>query len=833
MRAAWHREKSASVARILDIDGHTPQRLDTSWLLASTPADAYASPDALPCDLDWIAAEVPGTVASALREAGLWQASSPAPLNDQDHWYRTRVPLDHKGTLRFHGLATLASVWLNRREVLSSYSMFAAHDVPVQVTGGDEIFICFHSLTKALEKPAAPGRWRPRMIAPSSLRHVRTTALGHMPGWCPNIDTIGPWRAIELLPADHAKISADVVARAEGSTGILEVRLRGVGNVGSARMACAGHEAPCSLKEDGSLHARLELPDVALWWPHTHGQPALHDVMLIADGRRINLGRTGFRSIGLDTGQDGNGFGLVVNGEKIFSRGAVWASADLVRMPNAREDLRPWLERARDAGMNMLRVAGTTIYEADAFYELCNELGLLVWQDFMFANFDYPASDPAFMKAVESEARQFLSRTQTSPCLAVLCGGSEVYQQAAMLGLPQRKYINPVFETLLKESSNSLRPDVPYVVNSPSGGPLPFSVNAGVAHYFGVGGYKRPLEDSRRANVRFASECLAFANVPAHVTSPTGEQPLTSASDPRWKQRIPRDAGSPWDFEDIRDHYMEGLFVVHAAQLRYADPDRYLELGRATQAHVMEHVFTEWLRPASPTQGGLVLMLQDFQAGAGWGLMSSCGEPKSPWYALRRLFTPLRVTITDEGLNGLDLHLANETAQSRTLQLRLCALRNGRTPVLNAKSDVDLAPRETRTINAFQIIGSFFDISYSYRFQPPQHDTTVATLIDKDSGEVLSEAFHFPSGLSAMTEAFMKVQVESRDGAWWLLLEAERAARFVHIVDENFRPEDDWFHISPLRSRRVRLIPRTDNPVRPRGQVLAINLTSQISYEAP
>lgn len=821
------------MARIIDIDGRIPQQIADVWTLATTPAGAITSPDAIPSGLEWIAAEVPGTVAAARASAGLWQASSPQPLNDKDHWYRTRLQAEGPVTLRFHGLATVASVWIKGRQVLHSRSMFSAHDVPVEISSGDELVICFHSLAKELEAPAPAGRWRPRMIAPSSLRHVRTTALGHISGWCPDIHTVGPWRAIELLTDDDARITADVSAQAEGSTGILDVAIRGAGHMGSAHVACAGHESPCEIGADGSLRARLEIPDVALWWPHTHGSPALHDVTLVAGGRRINLGRTGFRSIRIDTGVDGNGFGLIINGAPIFGRGAVWANANLSRMPVAREELRPWLERAREAGMNMLRIPGTTIYEADAFYELCDELGLLVWQDFMFANFDYPASDSAYISEVTAEARQFLSRTQISPCLAVLCGGSEVYQQAAMLGLPARKYINPIFETLLKEVSHTLRPDVPYVVNSPCGGPLPFSVNMGVAHYFGVGGYKRPLEDARRANVRFASECLAFANVPAHITMPSGEPPLASVTDPRWKPRVPRDAGSSWDFEDIRDHYMEDLFGVRAAELRSTDPDRYLELARATQAHVMEQVFAEWLRPGSPTRGGLVLMLQDFQPGAGWGLLSSCGEPKSPWYALKRLFSPLRVTITDEGMNGLDVHIANETTHHRPLQLRLSALRHGRSQILNAKCDVDLAPRQARTINASEIIGGFFDISYSYRFQPPQHDTVHTLLIDKDSGEVLSEAFHFPCGLSAMPEAGVKVRVEERDGTWWLLLDAAVAARFVHIVDENFRADDDWFHISPLRPRRIRLVPRNRHATRPKGQVLAINLTSPVSYEAP
>ncbi len=162
----------------------------------------------------------------------------------------------------------------------------------------------------------------------------------------------------------------------------------------------------------------------------------------------------------------------------------------------------------------MLRVPGIAVYESPAFYGLCDELELLVWQDFMFANLDYPEQDDTFMAAVEPEARQILDELGGRPCLAVLCGGSEVAQQVAMMGLDPKLGERPLYGELLPSLIAGAGVDVPYVPSTPWGEELPFRPDRGVANYDGVGAYLRPLEDARRADVRFAGECLAFANVP-------------------------------------------------------------------------------------------------------------------------------------------------------------------------------------------------------------------------------------------------------------------------------------------------------------------------------
>ena len=302
--------------------------------------------------------------------------------------------------------------------------------------------------------------------------------------------------------------------------------------------------------------ARLRLPKVEKWWPHTHGTPTLHDVKLRTAAGEIDLGRIGFRSIAVDRDSDGKGFALVVNGVKIFARGACWSAADLVSLAGDRARLAPWLTLARDAHMNMIRVGGTMTYESDDFFALCDELGLLVWHDFMFANMDYPIADPVVPRQRRApRPRSSCSRTRHHPSLAVLCGGSEVAQQVAMMGLPPALWTGPLYEEILPAAVARLRPDVPYVPHSPGGGDLPFST--AYRHLALLRRRRLPAAAGRRAPRQRA----LHLRVPGlRQRARRGQSRRAVERSGKWKAAIPRDRGADWDFEDVTNHYVRLLY---------------------------------------------------------------------------------------------------------------------------------------------------------------------------------------------------------------------------------------------------------------------------------
>lgn len=825
------------MTRIVARSGERVEPL-AGWSWLATAADAAATPADLPEAGDWQEAAVPGTVAGTLRALGWLDDASANAIGQQDHWYRTRLTEALNGRLRFEGLATVTEIWVGGVKQVDSASMFAPVELAVDCPAGTEIALCFRALAPKLAAAPRRSRWRPAMIQPNGLRWFRTSALGSMPGWCPPGLPTGPYRPVLRIEreAGAARIEAvDLRTRYDGQTGTVALSLTLAANAllpDHAIMHCAGGEAALRADGDSRLAGTLSLPGVAPWFPHTHGEPALHDLTLLLDGETIELGRIGFRSLDVDRGDDGEGFGLVVNGVPVFCRGACWSNADVTTLAGGRAAYEPWLRLAREAGMNMIRLPGVMTYEDDAFSALCDELGIMVWQEMMLANFDYPQGDAGFRAVIAGEVEALLSRTQGSPSLAVLCGGSEVFQQSAMLGAPPEAWSGPVFDEVLPEAVAAYRPDIAYVPNSPSGGPLPFVADKGVTHYYGVGAYMRGLDDARRANVRFAAESLAFANVPEEVSLRTGKPPAITHH-PDWKRAVPRDAGASWDFEDVRDHYLERLYGLEPARLRREDPERYFALSRAVVAEVMEGTFAEWRRPGSPTSGALVWLLQDLQPGAGWGVIASDGEPKSAWHGLARAFRPVQLALTDEGVNGLGLHVLNERPEPLAATVELTCWRAGEVAVVQAKREVALAPHSATTLSAFELIRRFFDIAYAYRFGPPGHDVTSAVLRDAASGKVLAEAFHFPLGRGhERHHCGLVAQLEREGDDWSLVLSTRRFAQSVEIVDAGWRPERSWFHLAPGEPRRVRLHRRAGASEEPAGEVRAVNAFDRAGYAA-
>ncbi|MEM9633946.1 MAG: glycoside hydrolase family 2 protein [Pseudomonadota bacterium] len=798
---------------------------------------AIAEPGVSGQTLDFIPAQVPGTLAGALSEAGRFDPDNPTPLHNKDVWYEAWFEAEPGSyRLQLEGLATIAEVFLNGEQVLASRNMFRKYDVPVDLSKKNRFQICFRALEPHLNAKGPRARWKPQLATSQGLRLVRTTLLGHMPGWCPEIHAVGPYRPIWLQKASDLRITDKRILAdlAPDGSGTLTVTVKLENADGAAVLNCAGTSVEMTAQQDGSLSATLRPENVLPWMPHTHGKPVLYDVTLVVDGQHLSLGKTGFRRLEIDHGPDGKGFGLKVNGVSVFCRGAVWTNADLLRLSGDAETYRPLLETARDAGMNMLRIGGTMLYETRTFFEICDELGLLVWQDFQFSNYDYPVKDEAFVEEVRAEIDDQLTDSQGCPSLAVLCGGSEIYQQGAMMGLPESRWKGPLCEEILPPLANTLRPDVPYASNSPYGGVLPFSPNEGIAHYYGVGAYLRPLEDARRANVRFAGECLAFSNIPEQG-SLDGALPVKPGHDPRWKARIPRDRGAGWDFEDVRDHYLKTLYGIDPLALRYGDPDRYLDLGRAVTGEVMEQTFAEWRRKGSTCQGALVWTYQDLALGAGWGLIDATGRPKPAFYALKRAFRPLQVCLTDEGTNGLSIHVINDLPERKSVRLTLSCLRDGHLPIVSGQTELTLEPHSAEELNAVDLIGAFFDVNYAYRFGPLSHDVTVVQLLDGETEEQLADAFHFPAGYDfTHVPATLSAELQHNEqGDWSLELETDRLTKAVTISCDAHLPMENGFHLAPGFRRRVVLasLDRDGGSSRPGGVVSALNLPGVAGFK--
>jgi beta-mannosidase len=257
-------------------------------------------------------------------------------------------------------------------------------------------------------------------------------------------------------------------------------------------------------------------------------------------------------------------------------------------------------------------------------------------------------------------------------------------------------------------------------------------------------------------------------------------------------------------------------------------------LSRATTAEVTERTIDEWRRPGSTNRGALLWLWKDFRDGAGWGITDAAGRPKSTWFAVKRAFAPLRLSLSDEGVNGLMLHLVNDRPEAVAGTLVIECLKDGGRAVVTGRRGVELGGHDSLSVSAFELFGAFFDAGYAYRFGPPAHDLVVARLEGAD-GETLAEAFHVlePARIGRHN-GDIAATVEQIGQHWRLTLSAERAALFVQIQDEAFAPSDNWFHLAPGRPRQVTLmrLPDADEAAKPKGTIQAVTLAGQRSFKA-
>ena len=786
------------------------------WRLTATPAGACRHPDELPADARWQSAQVPGTVVSSIDSVADLQPDS------LDWWLlaSATAPEGIATTLTFGGIATRATIWIGGVESARTRSMFVPVSIDLEAGSGPvHIAVRIESMDAHLKKRRPRGRWRSSLVAQQGLRHERTTLLGRAPVYGPLPPVVGLWRPVELRERPTVR-NIRMHAAARGADGTVRVRAD-LGAPAESVVVRIGAERISIPSHTDRIDASVVVPDVALWWPHTHGEPTLYPWELEVDGSVVGSGTLGFRSAHLD--RTDRSVTLTVNGIRTFARGGCWVPPDPTRMWVDADRMRCELERIRDAGHNMVRVVGTLVYEQREFWSLCAELGILVWQDVMVATFD-PPEDEDFVEAFEQELAELTGLVGGNPALAVVSGGSETQQQPTMLGVPADGQCMSLLEKLIPEFLESELPGTPYVTSSPSSttGELHTHVGDGIAHYFGVGGYLRPLSDVRTARVRFAAECLAFSIPPERRSVEKMFGSATVAGHhPDWKAAVPRDRGSSWDFEDVRDHYVREIFGVDPHLVRRDDAELYLDYGRAAVCEAVSSSYMHWRRTDSECSGALVLTLRDLVPGAGWGLIDSAGIPKAPWYSLARLSGAVAIFLVDDGLDGLTVELVVDTAEPVHGTLRVTL--HGATGAAGEPYEcpVELGAHSSQRISVDRVLGSFTDAGHAYRFGSQTYAAVSVDLVDS-SGITLAQAVHLVGARHARQNGIgLEAHAEPvDDGVWSLTVSTRWAAQYVCIDVDGLEVSDSWFHLAP-GSRRVLTV--TGDKAQVKGHVRALN----------
>lgn len=793
-----------------------------TWLTIATPAGKVTHPDDLPTE-DWVPSTVPGTAASAMAAHGSRADALARDYDSEDWWFATSVVIGADGDrhrLTFEGVATHWEAWWDQTMVASGRSMFRAGHADLDLSVGEHRLVIRCPALASVPTPRRPrAQWRSNLVSPVSMRWHRTAGLGHIP-WTGTAPLVGPWRPVTLTPLPGVVVSR-VATHLGEEGGVIDLHLLATGSERHVVVEVDGRTRAAQVTPGGGS-VRVVVPGAQPWWPHTHGTPHHHH-LVVRVGEQVVLDRlVGFRTVTVDT--EGGGFRLALNGRPVFARGACWVPPEPLSPVADSQLTRRALIRLRDAGANLVRVTGTTTWQDRTFHDTCVRLGLMVWQDAMLHTLP-PVEEAEWLADLGAEVRENLLPLQGQPHLVVACGGSETEQQPVLWGLDAEAGRTTAIDQTIPEAIRRTLPDVVQVPSSPSGGFRATAVSQGISHYFGVGAYERPLSDARTARVRFTSECLAFG-VPA-------ERPLvrevfgqaTTRVDRAWRLGIAKDPRADWDFEQTAAHYARTSLGLDVEQLRSnGRTEEALDALRAAASYAMESAMTEWRSPDSTCAGAVVLSSQDLTPGAGWGLTDSTGAAKSSWWAMRRAWAPRTVLLADEGLDGVVVHVVNDLDRTwrGTLELSLSPLRG---EVETVRRAIQVKPHSSVTTWAEELLGGFRDLTHAWRFGPPAYDGLGVVFRDED-GEETVRAMALP-GVSDARPDSVHTTLEQTERGWQLRLRTDRTATFVVVECPGWLPADNWFHLPRGRSRTLRLhrdpAQATEATTTPCGSVRALN----------
>ncbi len=640
-------------------------------------------------------ATVPGSVHTDLLAAGL----IPDPYLDENEqqvaWigrtgWRYAASLDlappadgEHVELVFEGLDTVCEVRFGDRLLGSPRNMHRTHRFDVTdllagpATGASELVVDFAPQLTAAEHAAAEQGPRVHSNA-HPFNAVRKMACNFGWDWGPDLVTAGIWRAVTVQRWVGARLGAvRTLATVRDGVGRLEVHpevVRDPDQPLHLRVTCANQVVRVEMTDDHPV-VGLDVPDVELWWPRGHGAQPLYNVEVEllqgSEVRGTHTCRVGFRSVGLDTTPDDRGtpFMLSVNGKPVLVKGVNWIPDDCFPHRVDRQRYSHRIADATDAEVNLLRVWGGGLYESDALYEICDELGVLVWQDALFACAAY-AEEPPLRDEVVAEVTEAVTRLSPHPSLVVWNGNNENLWGHEEWGwgrqLRGQTWGRGYYLELLPRLIGALDPTRPYSPGSPWSFDeriFPNDPDHGTTHLWDV--WNRLDYTAYRDSVpRFVAE-FGYQGPPAWttLTAAVHDDPLTPTSPAMANHqkaedgalKLSRGAAPHLDVPPVETR--EDMEDWHWAMS--------VQQARAV-AFGVEH-----LRSWHPVCAGMIVwQLNDCWPVTSWAMVDSAGQRKPLWHAVRRAYRPRVMTIQPRD-GQVALVLGNDTDEAWDAQVHL------------------------------------------------------------------------------------------------------------------------------------------------------------------
>ena len=805
---------------------------------------------------EWLPATVPGTVHQDLMDNGKLENPFFGLNEDKVQWvenedwvYRTSFQVTEEqlsrdaAVLDFEGLDTYADIYLNGSLLKSTDNMFVGYTpLPVKEAlrkGENRLQVYFHSpIRKTLPQWETNGFVYPADNDHSDKRvsiFSRKAPYSYGWDWGIRLVTSGIWRPVTLTFYDVARMEDYYVKQVSVTEEQAKVENLLELNSVSPTPLKAEVEVFCSYKEgakvvehrditlqpgENEINIPLEINRPHLWMPNGWGEPALYDfeIALKVDGKVVasEKKRVGLRDIRvvLEDDKDGKAFYFVVNGKPMFAKGSNFIPNDAL-LPNVTTDrYRQLMQDVKEANHNLIRVWGGGIYEDNRFYELADEMGILVWQDFIFACTSYP-SDPNFLRRVSEEAEYNIKRLRNHASLAMWCGNNEIYEGMRFWGW-KRKFGPAVYDEMQKGYDKLFHQLLPSMVKEFDGRfymhGSPYEANWGRphtwkiadSHNWGTWYGRKPFETLDTELPRFMSE-FGFQSVPEMKNIQTFAAPDDYAL----------------ESEVMNAHQKASIgnaLIKKTMALYYEVPDDFEELvyiGQVLQGFGIRHGIEAHRRNRPYCMGSLYWQLNDSWPVVSWSSIDYYGNWKALHYQGKRAFAPVLLNAFKEGEDLCFYVLSDELKDHKdaTLNLKLMDF-DGK--VLAKKEVKGEVLANSSTVFHKEAYGDW---------AKNLTNTLLLMTLKNQKGEVLSEIIHYFSYPKDqdLPETQIRYKVKQLDGKCEVTLSAKLLARdiFIEIPYQGARFTDNFFDLLPGQTRKIVI---THEDIKKKGEPVALKI---------
>lgn len=622
----------------------------------------------------WHSAHVPGSVYADLMADGtmpdpFWRENELDAFErmKKDYVYQRTFTVSEAQLAHAHvelvceGLDTLAHVSLNGREIAFADNMHITWvwDVKEQLHAGENTLeIRFDSpiLYCAKKAEEAPG-WESSDATPG-FRHLRKAHCMFGWDWGPRLPDAGIWRPILLRTWDTVRLENALMLQAHHD-GMVDVTIRpeiAGESAWSAEITAPDGEV-IIIPETTAAEQVITIEHPQLWWPNGLGKQPLYRVTVRLATGDTRTWRIGLRTMTVSREKDewGEEFCHVVNGMKVFAMGADYIPEDNILARVTPERTRRLLEDCKAANFNAIRVWGGGYYPDDAFYDICDELGLMVWQDLMYACAFYDLT-PDFERSIRVETHQNVARLRHHASLALICGNNEMemFMAGANSALINHRtwefvptyphhitdYVK-MFEYILPAIVKETAPQTYWWPASPSSGgnfDAPNDENRGDNHYWDVWHGEKPFTEYRKFFFRYASE-FGFQSFPCLKSV----EQFTLPDDRNIFSRVME--------RHQRNQAANGKILSYLSQtFRYPNSfDDLLYASQLMQAEAIRYGVEHWRRNRGRCMGAIIWQLNDIWPVASWASIDYYGRWKALHYAAKRFFAPVMISAEEEG----------------------------------------------------------------------------------------------------------------------------------------------------------------------------------------